>query len=48
MGNCMRTVLVTLIGPDHTADLVVDADTTVGELSARPEDGVQAHQLHDA
>lgn len=28
----MRTVLVTLIGPDHTADLVVDADTPVAEL----------------
>ncbi len=51
MGNCMRTVLVTLIGPDHTADLVVDADTAVGELLpqlvsavAAPETEVQAEQ----
>jgi MinD-like ATPase involved in chromosome partitioning or flagellar assembly len=28
----MRTVLVTLIGPERTADLVVDADTPVDEL----------------
>ena len=28
----MRTVLVTLIGPERTTDLVVDADATVGEL----------------
>jgi MinD-like ATPase involved in chromosome partitioning or flagellar assembly len=28
----MRTVLVTLIGPERTADLVVDADTPAGEL----------------
>lgn len=28
----MRTVLITLIGPEHTADLVVDADTPTGEL----------------
>lgn len=28
----MRTVLVTLIGPERTADLVVDADTPTGEL----------------
>ena len=28
----MRTVLITLIGPDRTADLVVDADTQVSEL----------------
>ncbi len=28
----MRTVLITLIGPERTADLVVDADTRVSEL----------------
>jgi len=28
----MRTVLVTLIGPEHTTDLVVDAQTPVSEL----------------
>lgn len=28
----MRTVLITLIGPARTADLVVDADTPTGEL----------------
>ena len=28
----MRTVLITLIGPERTADLVVDADTPVREL----------------
>jgi len=28
----MRTVLITLIGPERTADLVVDADTLVSEL----------------
>jgi MinD-like ATPase involved in chromosome partitioning or flagellar assembly len=28
----MRTVLITLIGPERTADLVVDADTPAGEL----------------
>lgn len=28
----MRTVLVTLIGPERTADLVVDAEATVGNL----------------
>jgi MinD-like ATPase involved in chromosome partitioning or flagellar assembly len=28
----MRTVLITLIGPDRTADLVVDADTPAGDL----------------
>jgi MinD-like ATPase involved in chromosome partitioning or flagellar assembly len=28
----MRTVLITLIGPERTADLVVDADTPVDEL----------------
>jgi MinD-like ATPase involved in chromosome partitioning or flagellar assembly len=28
----MRTVLITLIGPARTADLVVDADTPAGEL----------------
>ncbi len=28
----MRTVLVTLIGPERTADLVVDADTPTGDL----------------
>ena len=28
----MRTVLITLIGPERTADLVVDADTPVSKL----------------
>jgi MinD-like ATPase involved in chromosome partitioning or flagellar assembly len=28
----MRTVLITLIGPERTADLVVDADTPAGDL----------------
>lgn len=28
----MRTVLITLIGPERTSDLVVDADTPVAEL----------------
>jgi MinD-like ATPase involved in chromosome partitioning or flagellar assembly len=28
----MRTVLITLIGPERTTDLVVDADTPTGEL----------------
>ena len=28
----MRTVLITLIGPERTSDLVVDADTAVAEL----------------
>ncbi|HTX32697.1 MAG TPA: EsaB/YukD family protein [Solirubrobacteraceae bacterium] len=28
----MRTVLITLIGPERTADLVVDADTPTGDL----------------
>jgi MinD-like ATPase involved in chromosome partitioning or flagellar assembly len=30
----VRTVLITLIAPDRTVDLVVDADTPVGELMA--------------
>jgi hypothetical protein len=28
----MRTVLITLIGPERTSDLVVDADTTIEAL----------------
>jgi hypothetical protein len=28
----MRTVLITLIGPERTSDLVVDADTTLEAL----------------
>ena len=28
----MRTVLITLIGPERTADLVLDAETTAGDL----------------
>ncbi len=32
MMSGMRTVLITLIGPQRTADLVVDADTTLADL----------------
>ncbi|MCL2418441.1 MAG: AAA family ATPase [Conexibacteraceae bacterium] len=38
----MRTVLVTLVGPDHTADLVVDADTPVAELMPQLTSAVMA------
>ena len=32
----MRTVLITLIGPERTSDLVVDADTNVESLLPLP------------
>lgn len=45
----MRTVLITLIGPDRTSDLVVDADTPVAELlpSLLPAGGVPAGDAQD-